>query len=810
MTSTTMLESFDAQMLDYPPDNDISMYPSSTPAHGENPSWLAMEANMDDNNTVTVDTTSNHSEPVEVDMDANDEEITEYEMADGFDEELPDVEVYDIEHANVASPISEHVLEETATQQSTYGEDSAFSSTSPVVEYEHPADSLQTSEVQAGPSPVALSPAPGYFSNITNALSSDDASLPAVVETSLAEVLSTSSEIVHEAPEPAVEGESSSHTALPGPLVPTLSHDSSHTASSDSSDHPAAPPAPNETDETTEATAIEVHEPNILVHALLTTEHASEDAHDDNHDNAKEIRQQILEVYNADHQQEAEYGTGDGEGPFVEENEYTSSGDPHEISEGVYIDPPPAVLLSLPPSSSSEQHEFTLFNQPVQSSTPASPNAEASNQEHADDLSILLHERPTLYYEPLQTVFDALRDEILYRTPEFMDAELVFDAYDLHLTISEDNIHAQEVSLHDLNILHDGCQLLGPLRLRLHASHPRFIVRYTELRDEITRLHLANEEAEYGNVTVTEDSPSLATQQGVDSIQETDLGTNVEENQVNLSENKQEEQATEATTEEHVSVHDGTREHPIEVGGDEQPPEYTDNFSEHEARGEAVAGTDVPEAVDQPSEALEGEYDEEVTETGESHFLEGAVTGNDDEDDIHSQHPVDDVDQEDHTEHEQDPHDSLVEPSHLAREEQIELSVDETSYDVEEPDAEENANADGSVIAEDHHQPEKLKSPIPATPKKDSLPSTAIDLQSQEPSDLDENGQLDEDGLFDYEDPELDPQPFHDSQPSLKSQRSTDTLISRTSKRSFDQVEFDEDGEISVLESPGSKRARVV
>ena len=54
-------------------------------------------------------------------------------------------------------------------------------------------------------------------------------------------------------------------------------------------------------------------------------------------------------------------------------------------------------------------------------------------------------------------------------------------------------MHVHEVTLHDLNVLHDGADLTGPLRLELRAT-PRFIARYNALRDQIARLDLAAED----------------------------------------------------------------------------------------------------------------------------------------------------------------------------------------------------------------------------------------------------------------------------------------------------------------------------
>lgn len=100
--------------------------------------------------------------------------------------------------------------------------------------------------------------------------------------------------------------------------------------------------------------------------------------------------------------------------------------DPHEISEGVYIDPPPPVLLSLSPE---EQFTFALFNKPAEWNSPL----QSPTINH-----LLLHQLPTLYYEPLSSVFEALRhEEVIGSTFLLAEGELVLDAVDLQLSISE-------------------------------------------------------------------------------------------------------------------------------------------------------------------------------------------------------------------------------------------------------------------------------------------------------------------------------------------------------------------------------------
>lgn len=117
--------------------------------------------------------------------------------------------------------------------------------------------------------------------------------------------------------------------------------------------------------------------------------------------------------------------------------EADNTNDPHEISEGVYIDPPPAVFVSI---GSSDVPEYCLFNQPFTDRGSRSPSAEVTGS-HQEVYSLLLQNRPTLYYEPLSCVFEALRqDDIIAKIPDALEAELVIDAHDLQLVISEVSI----------------------------------------------------------------------------------------------------------------------------------------------------------------------------------------------------------------------------------------------------------------------------------------------------------------------------------------------------------------------------------
>lgn len=107
---------------------------------------------------------------------------------------------------------------------------------------------------------------------------------------------------------------------------------------------------------------------------------------------------------------------------------HDSSGDPHEVSDGIFIDPPPPVILSLGDS----EEEYYLFNRPPHKSPAADDGG-------VTDGVLFLHDLPTLYYEPLAKVFQTLRsDGRLAQCFDLSRGELAIDAYDLvDLVISE-------------------------------------------------------------------------------------------------------------------------------------------------------------------------------------------------------------------------------------------------------------------------------------------------------------------------------------------------------------------------------------
>ncbi|KAF7796892.1 hypothetical protein EIP86_008077 [Pleurotus ostreatoroseus] len=445
-------------MLDYAAESDFSMQPG----------WLTVEATMSDESSSMQDTTlHDYAESIEVDMEPHveDEEMTEYDMLDegaidenqhafSHDAELLDIEVTDPQTATSMPP---SLLPTPIIPPATFARQSltpVLGAAEPLATAEsfHPVPVDEHVIAASGSAPEfhhaqAHSPSPHF--TVGEGVSAED---PAALDTSndagATEIAPASADVA-----------TFSNTEETAPAV-GISEEADAVAG-DLEDKGAAVPE-----------------------VIANGDIVAKDAED-----VESVPR--LEVPQADVQQDpTEYveESGDVAAPEpAEEAHYSNGDDPHEISDGVYIDPPPAVLLSLTTSTGSV--DCTMFNQP-HTSRSQSPHEYASSSASTEPV-LLLHEHPTLYYEPLSNVFETLRQEETVRNiAEFADSELVLDAYDLDLRISEDNVYAREVTIHELNVLHDGIDLRGPLRLRLTSSSPRFITRYHSLRDQIAQLTL--------------------------------------------------------------------------------------------------------------------------------------------------------------------------------------------------------------------------------------------------------------------------------------------------------------------------------
>ncbi|KAK7023892.1 hypothetical protein R3P38DRAFT_3270164 [Favolaschia claudopus] len=492
-----------------------------------------------------------------------------------------------------------------------------------------------------------------------------------------------------------------------------------------------------------------------------------------------DVEQVLLESF--DERQPSEPGAVVDESGAVEEPQFeddpsgsdarqadeSNAGDPHEISEGVYIDPPPAVLVSF---ESSDVPDVCLFNQPARSRS-ASPPAETREQAH-QVFDILLHNRPLLYYEPLSSVFEALRqEEFIGRIPHLAESELVLDAYDLQLVISEDNVHAPEVTLHDLNVLHDGCDIAGPLRFRLKAVAPRFILRYHSLQDQVSRLNLANQEN------------STSTREQAQTVQE-DLDKEPNDNSA-----------------------------PKDPQVDTSAAEET--LPEHDTEYIAPEPESTPQQIfDEASEA------NVVEEDGEGYTGSGQVQTELDEINTASLPPLpeedDDEEEPDATGTEESKLDDefvvietpgtqpsvtltgiLVEGTGNERETDPQSSLDPSSRDDAGPsEHEQEDELQSGLVPEDDTGVLANNSAEPSTEEL-ALDGEIYDDDSRWEDTLEGDG--DPDTTWEVEEPENE----------TASNESSVTLSSKASKRSFDQIDPEEVVGQSPPGSPGSKRTRI-
>ncbi|TDL27243.1 hypothetical protein BD410DRAFT_782321 [Rickenella mellea] len=154
---------------------------------------------------------------------------------------------------------------------------------------------------------------------------------------------------------------------------------------------------------------------------------------------------------------------------------------------------------------------------------------------------------------------------------------MVLNAHDLELVISEDNIFAREVSLHDLNAIHDGVGLTGPLRVTLQSS-PRFVTRYNFLRDQMSRVIISAE--------VVEDEP------GADEPVE-------EEEDIQEPPEVVQEAANNDDT---VGEEKGESEDLVQVEADQNPADDVDHVTSHEQVGDEDSNVQPDHDEGQPPE----------------------------------------------------------------------------------------------------------------------------------------------------------------------------------------------------------------
>ena len=388
MSASSSIDAYDAQMLDFSSDPDV---PMNMPGSAE----FFAETLMDHDGHLATSTYSEHAS-VEVDMDEYVGDNAEYEMADETAEyqrphgdELLDIEVYDASHA--ASPF-------VPLQPLQPPVDVPIGS-------EHPTTTSPTRSKHATLPEVQGEPQPGVHPEPHDHLAADVSHVEP----------SASEEVV---PLEAVASELTYPLGAP---------DENHLPTSESQEQLGDITRASE--QPPEALAPVDAEDGVESHVLpVTEEHAA---------NSEVVQHEPSELTAAESAPLSEGALGTS--TPVQDEKATDQApategetiDPLHISDDVYIDPPPAVLLSLAHPSGPLLALFNLPDVEGESTKEPSGNQKA--------YPLLLENRPTLYYEPLSSVFEALRQDegLLSRVPHSFEGELVLDAYDLQLAVTE-------------------------------------------------------------------------------------------------------------------------------------------------------------------------------------------------------------------------------------------------------------------------------------------------------------------------------------------------------------------------------------
>ncbi|KAJ3993852.1 hypothetical protein F5050DRAFT_1896984 [Lentinula boryana] len=782
----TVFEPYDTPMLDYHADMDVQMHPNSDP-------WFHEEANMEAEDTYPALTRSSSDGDlvdVEIEMESYLDEVSrnsEYEMVDEAEAannaaqaESEDIIVMDASHQ--PSALQDSVLESLASAELP-----PQLSASPLIEtttsFTDPQNVVAT-ELEA--------PSIGTHIHSSESVSEDVVPVNGALESELSGPTIVSEEAILLEPLFAQipQGGPLAHVEGSVPEEEHVSNTVTNPAvASDDGDSSNIDAAVSFTEENgpVQVEAEDIRHPSLADEEVVVSTEAD----------AGTLDQSEIPDVAGSVEHPVEHTENEEENPIPEN-------DPHEISEGVYIDPPPAVLLSF---AFTDHLDVCLFNQP-------SPSESSSSR---TELFVSLSDQPTLYYEPLSALFEALRnDSETSSLADLSQAELILDAYDLEFTISEDNIFARETSLHDLNVLHDGLGFTGPLRLRLQLVNSRFIIRYRTLQEQVMRLSLGDAGEEYNVEELNENSLQEPTEQehGPENVEEEDYQDQPEE-KINENYLQNEDQPENDTGELQTDfTNEADADHDDELAAPEDD-QYTQETEDPEIEG----GVEVTSLYDAPEEqGQEDPSESNVEEPTEPTFIDGSelyeVTDN-------AQEPEEIS--EGHEEGPLNPLRYLTQSEHVSDQQIAQVLGEDEAIQIQEGPPPISEGSRESEIAGDNDNDTSVASGVLSEPHLSETPKDTEfyqgdDLYYDDTADAEWDGSeyedaIDEDNAIDGDnvaDTTLDTEA--DGEHDSVSAHSSITLSSRHSKRSIHDVDDDEDdnteGLASVQSSPGAKRVR--
>lgn len=452
--TTTVIESYDAQMLDYQNDHDIQMHMSSSD------SWLQDVTPMEDDGQLAFQskgTAVDAAPTIEVDMEAYvDDEHIEYEMLDDnhghnpASAELLDVDLLDA--SAVQSPsVTVHPLPTTPSVEFSQAQPTA--QISPALDLSLPVftpvpleqttdptaiiDSVapvrstpeKPSHVDALPSlvpppqePLPLSEPVDYPRGSPEQVTHSVAHLPDETSLDYHDAVLQSSVATQSVadPNPDVEEDATSNSTF----TPTIENqgesrrlDLGQGSSQPGPINKAATPVPSSDQVDSRARVEEVggHPPDSVAQTPYV---ANVDAYVEG---PLVVSAPPEESWGTVQQHQTE-----GDTPSTVPAADQPAEILNDVLEEVYLEAPPPIFLSI---FSTDHPELCLFNKPP---------GPVLNEDDTSERHILLQQAPNLYYEPLDQAFEALRqDEYVSTVLEVAGNELALEAYELDLAITE-------------------------------------------------------------------------------------------------------------------------------------------------------------------------------------------------------------------------------------------------------------------------------------------------------------------------------------------------------------------------------------
>ena len=226
----------------------------------------------------------------------------------------------------------------------------------------------------------------------------------------------------------------------------------------------------------------------------------------------------------------------------------------------------------------------------------------------------------SLFWEPLDAVFGALR--VAHVLGEFLEegTELCIAFPDLDLVLREDNVYARDISLQDISQLALGFECHGSLRLVV-TEEPRFISRYNELA---TALGSEESEEDAQDEEAGEEDEGADKEDEVAGEDDEEEDKEDEEVERGIEEaGKEDEEADEDDDEEDIEVEEVERGIEEADKEDEEAGQEGEEADDDVEEGEGEEAEEGEEAGDEGEEA--GDEGEEAGEKGEE--ADGDVPG---------------------------------------------------------------------------------------------------------------------------------------------------------------------------------------